>query len=431
MAKTGEQRWYDNASFKFANGAAVSSVRNSRPYVDREKMSARAIISTATEDRVGDILNPRGCLLKNYAKNPVVLYGHGLENITTPIGTSCDPDGNLDIEINDDYVLATCYFSKKSLEAGQIFELVDEGIIRATSVRETPKSFKKSYVNGSPVNLVDKWDLEEWSWCAIGVNPDAVAKALSTRFDGRRLSPSIMKSLNAVMPAKRVTGKGFESTMKTDKDPDNDGDDDTNPATDTDQDGGTGVEGLASMPYGAQLIAAYHGALSAANKKAESGMGAMEHPHATPAMRAALDSVKDAMTALRGVHSEHYPKCQLKDDMGDDMVGDDTDDSESEMKAWLAKGCNQLTLKGASATLASLKSARNLTPSQRQILGELSSSFERWGSQAKSLRVIQQSAAQLKPPAEAGKSEIITAASDLTKEQESEIQALLAKMNAS
>lgn len=416
MGSTHDQRWFEQSSFKFANGASVASVRDSKPYVNRSEMSARAIISTATEDRVGDILNPRGCLLKNYAKNPVVLYGHGLEGITTPIGTSCDPNDTLAVEINDDFVVATCYFSQKSLDAAQIFELIDEGIIRATSVRETPKSFKKSYVNGSPVNLVDKWDLEEWSWCAIGVNPDAVAKALNSRFDGRQLNPSIMKSLNAVMPAKRVQGIGLESVMKTDKDPDGDGDDDTTPATDTDQDGGTGVAGLAQQPYGAQLIAAYHGALSAANKKAEGGMGAMEHPEATPAMRAALDSVKDAMTALRVAHSSCYPKSVLKDDMGDDSVEDDSDD-DSEMKAWLAKGCNQLTLKGASSTLASLKSARNLTPSQRQLIGELAGNFDRWGSQAKSLRAKQK--------------ESENPANELTAEQQAAIDAAFAKLTES
>jgi hypothetical protein len=419
MGTTHDHRWFEQSSFKFANGASVASVRDSKPYVDRAAMSARAIISTATEDRVGDILNPRGCLLKNYAKNPVVLWGHGLEGITTPIGTSCDPDDNLAIEIQDDFVLATCYFSQKSLEAAQIFELIDEGIVRATSVRETPKSFKKSYVNGSPVNLVDKWDLEEWSWCSIGVNPDAVAKAMNSRIDGRRLVPSIMKSLNAVMPAKRVTGKGMDSTMKTDKDPDNDGDDDTSAATDTDHDGGTGTPDVANNPYGAQMIAAYHAALSQANKKAESGMGAMEHPEATPAMRSALDAVKDAMTALRGAHASCYPKSVLKDMESDDGSDDESDSADSEMKAWLLKGCNSLTLQGASRTLKSFVRSPNLTTSQRQLLSELADGFSRWNSQAKSLRAMQQSTEKSKPTTE------------LTAEQQAAIDAAFAKLTAS
>ncbi|WP_373649221.1 hypothetical protein [Schlesneria sp. DSM 10557] len=58
-------------------------------------MSARAVISTDAIDRVGDQLIPRGCRLENYAKNPVVLWAHGLEGIAQPIGTSLSPEGTL------------------------------------------------------------------------------------------------------------------------------------------------------------------------------------------------------------------------------------------------------------------------------------------------------------------------------------------------
>jgi hypothetical protein len=126
--------------------------------------------------------------------------------------------------------------------------------------------------------------------------------------------------------------------------------------------------------------------------------------------------VKDAMTALRGAHASCYPKCALKDDMEDG--GDDSDDdSDMEMKAWLAKGCNQLTLKGAAITLASLKSARNLTPSQRQLIAELAGNFDRWGSQAKSLRTK--------------KAESAKPANELTSEQQAAIDAAYAKLTAS
>ena len=389
MGTPHDQRWFDQSSFKFANGASVASVRNAQPYVDRGGVWARAIISTATEDRVGDILNPRGCQLKNYSLNPVVMWGHGLEGITTPIGTSIDPMGNLTVEVNDDYVLATSYFAQNSKEAMDIFGLICDGVVRATSVRETPIVFRKSWNDGRQVTKVDKWDLEEWSWCAIGVNPDAVAKAMQTKYDGRQLSPSIMKSLNAVMPAKRVQGRGMGTTMK--KDDEKEMSDDEMPAEDVQETGNDmGEEDSSQQPYGAQMIAAYHAMMSAANRQAEKGMGAMEHPEATPAMRMALDSVKDAMTGLKGAYSSCYPKSQLKM-MDEDEVDDMTEDeAEAERKAWMAKGCNSLTLRGAAQSLKSLVGARNLTPSQRAIVNELQSGFARWGAQAKSLRMPQQ-----------------------------------------
>ena len=174
-------------------------------------MSATAVISTASIDRVGDALIPRGCRLDNYAKNPVVMWAHGLEGITQPIGTSRDASGNLAVFVSDEDVRATSWFSQKSLAAAQIFELIDEGIIRATSVRETPirSRIQRNPVAGD-VLVVEEWDLEEWSWCAVGVNPDAVAKALyRNRLGGQPIIPSIVKSLTAVAPSYTRFGIGI------------------------------------------------------------------------------------------------------------------------------------------------------------------------------------------------------------------------------
>lgn len=413
MGNTRDQRWFDQSSFKFSNGAGVASVRNAEPYVDRAGVWARAIISTATEDRVGDILNPRGCQLKNYRQNPVVMWGHGLEGITTPIGASVDPMGNLTVEVGDEFVLATSYFAQNSKEAMDIFGLICDGVVRATSVRETPIAFKKSWIGGRQVTQVDRWDLEEWSWCAIGVNPDAVAKAMQTKYDGRRLSPSIMKSLNAVMPAKRVQGRGMETTMK--KDGEKEIPDEEMPAEDAEETGGDAGQDASQQPYGAQMISAFHSALSSIVKKAEMGMGAMEHPEATPSMRSALDSVKDAMTALKGSYSSCYPKSQLKMMDDDEEAEDDLDEAESEMKAWLARGCNSLTLRGAAQSLKSIASARNLTPSQRALLNELQTGFNRWNAQAKSMN----SAKSHRHSNE-----------NVTPEQQAALDAVFAKLNA-
>lgn len=385
------------------------------PYVDRAAMSARAVISTAAVDRVGDMLLPSGCNLTNYKSNPVVLWGHGIEGLALPIATSNDPSGNLAITVDDDAVTATSYFSQSNLEAAQIFELIDEGIVRATSVRETPMKSRMVMKDGQHVLLVEEWDLEEWSWCSIGVNPEAVAKSIAkNRLAGKPITPSIMKSLQAVAPDKQTVGIGFTELKKMaeDKKPDNDNDGDEGASIET----SNKDAGMEQHPYGSQLIQAYHGALSSAVSKAESGMGAMEHPEATPAMRTAIDAVKDVMTGLKGAHSSCYPNCAMKDDDGG---GDDSgDDSDSEMKAWLAKGCNQLTLKGASSTLLSLKSARNLTPSQRQVIGEMASGFDRWASQAKSLIAKKVENEKPKP------------ASEWTPEQAAEAEALFAKMNS-
>ena len=44
--------------------------------VDLERRTVRAIVSTATKDRDGDIVEPDGWMLERYRQNPVVLWAH-------------------------------------------------------------------------------------------------------------------------------------------------------------------------------------------------------------------------------------------------------------------------------------------------------------------------------------------------------------------
>lgn len=90
-------------------------------------MSARAIINTPREDREGDVIVPRGVLLENYRKNPVVLWEHGLGEITRPIAKCQHSNGELALEvavlvylteelINDNGLALESYVSKKVTE---------------------------------------------------------------------------------------------------------------------------------------------------------------------------------------------------------------------------------------------------------------------------------------------------------------------------
>jgi hypothetical protein len=430
MGIASDQRLFERPAFKAINatgGESYVPVIDSRPYVNRSNMSARAIISTATEDRVGDILNPRGCSLKNYAKNPVVLYGHGLEDIKTPIGTSRDPSGNLAIEITDDVVMATCFFSQRSQEAAQIFELIDEGVIVATSVRETPfpGESRIKAINGRRVNFVNLWDLEEWSWCAIGVNPDAVAKAIRRRVDGRQLSQSILKSLNAVMPPKRVLGVG--STMKTDDDePDNDADDKKDdPAMPTVRDNpmdnppvdstkqvdvpgprvgtlfnNTGSDVDDEKPHGQKMIAATHESMKSLCKSIDQGRKQLENTDVHKWLDGVAKSLDEHCTTAEGLHQEQYPGAKPLGESMKDEDGEEADD-ESEMKSFLAdNNPSRLTVMGVGARLKSLSAEASIPPKFRTAFSQWAEMLLRTATAAKSHRpaeVIARSAERLKP----------------------------------
>ena len=385
-------------------------------------MSATAIISTPTIDRVGDLLNPLGCRLDNYRKNPAVLWAHGFDGISLPVGQSEDLDGQLAVKISEKDVEATCFFSQKTLEAAQIFELVDEGIVRGTSVRETPivSSFKRDPDFGD-ILIVDEWELEEWSWCCVGVNPDAVAKALGrNRLAGKPIVPSILKSLSAVAPSLKSYGKGFDPTetepvkkrytpaqlkAMSEEDLTKAKADAENPEAIAEEEKRRKAEQPAetevetetestdetepgNTPYGAQVVSAVHSAIAGAIANIEQAMGPLENPEVKAALGEIMASLGDQCTALEGVYTAQYPdQPALKADTGEDAEGVES------MKAFLASGrLPQLQMAGIGARLKSLSASKNLNAEQRGVIGGIVSHLARLGQQAKSYKPAAKSA---------------------------------------
>ena len=353
----------------------------SPPYVDRAAMSAQAVISTATIDRVGDLLIPRGCRLENYAKNPIVLWAHGLEGITQPIGTSLSPDGELAVSVSETEVKATSWFSQKSLESAQIFELIDEGIIRATSVRETPLQSRIHHdSSGDEVLIVEEWELEEWSWCAIGINPDAVAKTLHrNRLGGQPITPSVLKSLIAVAPVSRKFGIGLatEKDMNVPLESEEAVEEEIldDALSELDE-----LENSADMqPYGSSVVSAAYAALAAACQNIEDALAPLENPAVKEGLNAILVSLQGQSAALEGLHASSYPdQPPLK---GDDQQQHDVD----ALKAFLAAGrVPSLQVIGLGSRLKGLVGAKNLTSHQRQTLNGVAKQLNRLVSQAKS-----------------------------------------------
>ncbi|QDT94739.1 hypothetical protein [Gimesia aquarii] len=190
----------------------LSLTCQSQPMIDERLMSARATINTSREDREGDIIVPKGVHLENFSKNPVVLWEHGLGEITRPIAKCQHPDGKIALSVEEDQITATSYFTDKSLESLQIFHLIAEGLVRATSVRAVPiKSFTRKTSNDGIGIVLEEWELIEWSWGALGVNPDAIARTLNQGIiEGKKISDTLLKSLKAVLPpTKSLTIPGW------------------------------------------------------------------------------------------------------------------------------------------------------------------------------------------------------------------------------
>lgn len=166
---------------------------------DKAKMSATAVINTPDCDREGEVILAEGIDFGNYRKNPIVLWEHGVAGLTLPIASSENPDdGSLAISVNGGVIEGTSYFTNKLRESEQIYDLICDGIIRATSIHVIPRKapIQRTLNSGRLVSVYDESEMLEWSWCMYGVNPQAVRKALSAKtIAGSRLADSIRKSL--------------------------------------------------------------------------------------------------------------------------------------------------------------------------------------------------------------------------------------------
>ena len=91
------------------------------------------IITTEDTDRMGEVIQLDGWDLKNYMKNPVVLWGH--DHYKMPIGICTS------IERTATGLLARGKFAPGE-EGQEVRQLYDLGIVRATSVGFIEKAYR-------------------------------------------------------------------------------------------------------------------------------------------------------------------------------------------------------------------------------------------------------------------------------------------------
>ena len=200
------------AIYKLAAGLAQDQIV--RPAIDLAQMRVDAVICTPAVDRQGDVIAPRGVDAEHYAQNPVVLWEHGFDpHFSAPIAKCQRPDGSLALSITEGAVEGSAYFTDKTLESSQIFALIAEGIVRATSIHVLPKAPPRTaLIGGQQADIYEQTELLEWSFGRVGVNPEAVAKLLHRgRLDGRQIMEPLKKSLLPFVPLRKVQGKGWSA----------------------------------------------------------------------------------------------------------------------------------------------------------------------------------------------------------------------------
>ncbi|ULO22978.1 HK97 family phage prohead protease [Methylocystis sp. SB2] len=123
----------------------------------------RVVVSTPTPDRVGDVMEPMGCDLTAYRKNPICLRDH---NRTQPIGTAT-------VDVSAERVDALITFAPEGVseDADEVCALVKAGVVSAVSPGFIP--METAPLKGGGMH-VKKWQLLEISIVTVPCNADAV-----------------------------------------------------------------------------------------------------------------------------------------------------------------------------------------------------------------------------------------------------------------
>jgi HK97 family phage prohead protease len=142
----------------------------------------RAVVSSASVDRAGDIVVQAGIDLTNFRKSPVVLFQHDADRpIARCLNIGPDAGGNTG-------ALVQFPEPRTSATADEVYGLIKAGVIGMTSIGFIP-------LDMVPIDARKPWggqrinrsELLEFSFVSIGANRDAL-------ITGKRLDGSLVKA---------------------------------------------------------------------------------------------------------------------------------------------------------------------------------------------------------------------------------------------
>ena len=171
--------------------------------LDIEKGEMTAYVSTKTRDRSDEVLDPEGVDLRNYKKNPVVLWAHDYS--MPPIGKALwvKKDGN---GVISKFKFASTPFAQ------EIKTLYKEGILNAFSVGFVPKEHEDVDGEKKPRRTYKKWEMLEFSAVPVPANPDALSLAMSK---GLINTPELKKALGIDQPLQEFNNEEKETEQET------------------------------------------------------------------------------------------------------------------------------------------------------------------------------------------------------------------------
>jgi len=169
-------------------------LRTSIREVDEEALKITHTVNTKALDRYNTVVLPKGADVKHFLNNSVVLWSHNMDSATPkiPIGRC------VELDIREEEIVATTEFNKNDPLAVKVFNAYRDGFLHAWSIgfiplkydgynEENREELNKKYGLSisaeqvrdgeeawSPVFVIYKWELLEYSAVPVPGNPEAL-----------------------------------------------------------------------------------------------------------------------------------------------------------------------------------------------------------------------------------------------------------------
>lgn len=177
---------------------------------DSRRMSF--VISTANADRDRDCVMPKGIQIKNFLKNPVVLFAHDYRSL--PVAKA------ISVKADDSRVTAEAEFATADMNpmAESVYRMLKAGFLKATSIGFRPLKYA---INEERRGYdFEECELLEFSIVPVPANAEALALAASANGEAIDLAP-VKAWLEAVekaqTKAEEPTGPSLEVKVNADE----------------------------------------------------------------------------------------------------------------------------------------------------------------------------------------------------------------------
>lgn len=134
----------------------------------------------------------QGIIQDAYVKNPIVLFNHGMDGFSFPVGLSEDKNGKFTCKYTKSQGSADVYFNQSCPYSEDVFRMVQAGMLRAASIgfnplKVVPMRWGDANQNVPGVELVQQFGFDvteseqiEWSIVAAGADAGALRQCLET-----------------------------------------------------------------------------------------------------------------------------------------------------------------------------------------------------------------------------------------------------------